>query len=83
MQAIAWIKTTFEGSLKIRSMNDDYGKWLEIAIKQGAPFMFENITEEIDPVIIPIIEQNYQIKANGKVVNLNGQELEVHENFKL
>jgi len=83
MQAIAWIKTTFEGSLKIRSMNDDYGKWLEIAIKQGAPFMFENITEEIDPVITPIVEQNYQIKANGKVVNLNGQELEVHENFKL
>jgi len=58
MQAIVWIKKTFEHNLKIKSMNDDYAKWLEIAIKQGAPFLFENVTNEIDPMITPILEQN-------------------------
>lgn len=83
MQAISWIKNTFENTLKIKSMSDDYTKWLEIAIKQGAPFLFENVGSEIDPMVTPILEQNYQIKANSKILNLNGQELEVHENFRL
>mmetsp|Transcript_72368 Transcript_72368/g.156472 ORF Transcript_72368/g.156472 Transcript_72368/m.156472 type:complete len:108 (-) Transcript_72368:1141-1464(-) len=84
MQAIVWVKKTFEHSnLKIKSMNDDYAKWLEISIKQGAPFLFENVTGEIDPMITPILEQNFQTKANSKFLILNGQELEVHDNFRL
>lgn len=47
-----------EGQLAVKSMNDDYAKWLEIAIKKGAPFLFENVTQEIDPMITPLIEQN-------------------------
>lgn len=83
MQALNWVKKSFESSLKIKSMNDDYAKWLEIAIKQGAPFLFENVTEDIDPMVVPILEQNYQLKANSVILNLNGQELEVNENFRL
>lgn len=58
MQAVKWLKKSLEGTLKVKSMNDDYAKWLEIAIKQGAPFLFENVTEDIDPMISPILEQN-------------------------
>jgi dynein heavy chain len=83
MQAVKWLKKSLEGTLKVKSMNDDYAKWLEIAIKQGAPFLFENVTEDIDPMISPILEQNYQVRGNTLIVNLNGQELEVNENFKM
>jgi len=83
MQAVKWLKKSFETTLKVKSMNDDYAKWLEIAIKQGAPFMFENVTEEIDPTLTPIIEQNYQMRGNTAILNLNGQEIEVNENFRL
>jgi len=58
MQAVKWLKKSLEATLKVKSMNDDYAKWLEIAIKQGAPFLFENVTEDIDPMISPILEQN-------------------------
>lgn len=58
MQAVKWLKKSMEGQLAVKSMNDDYAKWLEIAIKKGAPFLFENVTQEIDPMITPLIEQN-------------------------
>jgi dynein heavy chain len=45
--------------------------------------LFENVTEDIDPMVVPILEQNYQLKANSVILNLNGQELEVNENFRL
>jgi len=83
MQAVAWIKKCFEHTLRVKSMNDDYGKWLEIAIKQGAPFLFEGVQEEIDPMIMPIIDQNYQSKSNIRTVNFNGSETEVHDNFRM
>merc|ERR1719183_2009509 len=34
-------------------------------------------------MVVPILEQNYQLKANSVILNLNGQELEVNENFRL
>lgn len=34
-------------------------------------------------MITPIIEQNYQIRGNTAILNLNGQEIEVNDNFRL
>jgi len=83
MQAIAWLKKSFEQTLRSKSINDEYSKYLEIAIKQGTPFLFEGVGEEIDPMILPILEQNYQSKSNLRTINFNGTETEVHDNFRL
>ena len=64
-------------------MNDNYAKWLETVINLCKHFIFENMFDKIDPMIVPILEQNYQLKANSMIFNLNRQEQEVNENFIL
>jgi hypothetical protein len=34
-------------------------------------------------MITPVLEQNFVTKGMSKVLNLNGSEIEVHENFRL
>jgi dynein heavy chain len=33
-------------------------KHLELAIQFGNPFLFENIDEELDPLLDPVLEKN-------------------------
>ena len=41
--------------LKIKSLSEsDFMKHLELAIQFGAPFLFENVDEELDPMLDPV-----------------------------
>ena len=44
--------------LKIKSLSEsDFMKHLELAIQFGAPFLFENVDEELDPMLDPVSAQ--------------------------
>jgi dynein heavy chain len=47
------------------SFNDveDFGRTLEMCIKFSTPLLIENVGEELDPLIDPILEKNFIIKA--------------------
>jgi dynein heavy chain len=59
-QAVNWIKQTYSGkNLTVKSLSDpDFMKHLELAIQFGNPFLFENIDEELDPLLDPVLEKN-------------------------
>lgn len=83
-QAIRWLKKMYASQkMKTYTFNDDYMKWIEMAIKHGQPFMFEGVTDSIDPMIVPILDQNYVYKGGAKILSLNGNDIEVSENFRL
>ncbi|TWW60421.1 Dynein heavy chain 10, axonemal [Takifugu flavidus] len=83
-QALNWIKKKEEKNLKISSFNDpDFLKQLEMAIKFGVPFLFQDVDEYIDPVIDSVLEKNVKGAEGRQVIVLGDKEVEYDPNFKL
>ncbi|XP_063051673.1 dynein axonemal heavy chain 10 [Engraulis encrasicolus] len=84
-QALNWIKKKEEKSnLKISSFNDpDFLKQLEMAIKYGFPFLFQDVDEYIDPVIDNVLEKNVKGAEGRQVIVLGDKEVDYDPNFKL
>uniref|UniRef100_A0A673CHG9 Dynein axonemal heavy chain 10 n=1 Tax=Sphaeramia orbicularis TaxID=375764 RepID=A0A673CHG9_9TELE len=84
-QALNWIKKKEENNhLKISSFNDpDFLKQLEMAIKFGYPFLFQDVDEYIDPVIDSVLEKNVKGAEGRQVIMLGDKEVDYDPNFKL
>lgn len=91
MQAVQWIKKKEDNKelkreLKVLKLSDGSGVWLknlENAIRFGQSILFENIDEELDPTLDPILEKNFVIKAGMKVLKLGDSDLEFNNDFRL
>lgn len=84
MQAISWIKKKKTGGLRVITFNiDNYMKYVIGAIKNGGTILIENVTENIDPNINPVLEKNYKVKAGITKITLDGTEIDVDSNFRL
>uniref|UniRef100_A0A3Q2PNV9 Dynein axonemal heavy chain 10 n=1 Tax=Fundulus heteroclitus TaxID=8078 RepID=A0A3Q2PNV9_FUNHE len=84
-QAYNWIKKKEEkNNLKVSSFNDpDFLKQLEMAIKYGCPFLFQDVDEYIDPVIDNVLERNVKGVEGRQVIMLGDKEVHYDPNFKL
>jgi dynein heavy chain len=84
-QAVGWIKQTYAtANLTVKSLSDsDFMKHLELAIQFGNPFLFENIDEELDPMIDPILEKNVVKEGAAWVIKLGDKLVEWDDNFRL
>ena len=71
-QAVSWIKRTYSGkSLTVKMLTEsDFMKHLELAIQFGNPFLFENVDEDLDPMLDPILEKNIIKEGTGMVIKL-------------
>lgn len=84
MQAINWIKKKEASCLKVITFNmENYMKHVIGAIKNGGSILVENINENIDPNINPVLEKNYRIKAGIIKINLDGTEIDVDPKFRM
>lgn len=72
MQAVNWIKEKERNNkLEVTTFNvADYMKKLEMSIQFGHPVLFEAIDEEIDPMLDPVLEKNYVVKAGQKFIKV-------------
>ncbi len=84
-QALTWIKKCFESDqLTVKSMKDkDYMKHLELAIEFGNPFIFQNVGEELDPILDNILNRNITITNGQKKVSVGDKTIEWDDNFRL
>ncbi|XP_053327864.1 dynein axonemal heavy chain 10 [Spea bombifrons] len=84
-QALNWIKRKEEkNNLKISSFNDpDFLKQLEMAIKYGFPFLFQDVDEYIDPVIDNVLEKNIKGAQGRQFIILGDKEVDYDPNFRL
>ncbi|XP_059165934.1 dynein axonemal heavy chain 10-like isoform X2 [Physella acuta] len=84
-QALNWIKKKEEANnLKVCTFNDpDFLKQLELAIKYGFPFLFQDVDEYIDPVIDNVLEKNIKGNQGRQFVMLGDKEVDYDPNFRL
>lgn len=84
-QALAWIKRKeAPNNLKVITFADaDFLKQLEIAIKFGAPVLFQDVDDYIDPVIDNVLERNVKIVAGQAYLMLGDKEVDVDPNFRM
>lgn len=69
---------------QVSSFNDpDFLKQLEMAIKFGMPFLFQDVDEYIDPVIDNVLEKNVKGAEGRQVIVLGDKEVEYDSNFRL
>ena len=71
-QAAAWIKATYANSrLCVKTLSEpDFMKHLELAIQFGNPFLFENVDEDLDPMLDPVLEKNVVQDGVSKTIML-------------
>ena len=58
-------------------------KHLELAIQFGNPFLFENVDEELDPMLDPVLEKKTFIEGSQTLIKLGDKNVEWDENFRL
>lgn len=56
---------------------------LEKAIEYGIPVMLENLDENIDAVIVPVIARNTFKRLGKKYIKFSGKDIQVHPRFFL
>merc|ERR1719262_938491 len=84
MQVVSWIKKKEEkAGLTCKTFNDEYIKYLELAVQYGKPFLFENLDEELDPMIDPILEKRYVVVNGQKMITLGDNQIEWSDTFSL
>jgi len=96
MQASKWIKEHEKSGahgggkgskpkqkLEVRSFHDnDFMRILELAMQFGKPFIFENIGEELDPIINPILEKRFVNSASGKAIVMGDNTIDFNDDFR-
>jgi dynein heavy chain len=61
----------------------DFIKHLELAIQFGNPFLFENVDEDLDPLLDPVLEKNIVRDGLANVIKLGDKSIEWDDNFRL
>lgn len=84
MQIVTWLKKKEEkAGLTVKTFNDEYVKFLELAIQYGKPFLFENLDEELDPMVDPVLEKKVVLLNGQKMITLGDNQLEWNDTFML
>ena len=52
-----------------------------MCVSQGEPLLIENLPEEIDPVLDPLLGR--QLSKKGRAIKLGEKEVEYHPKFRL
>jgi len=83
LQAVTWLRNKLGESLKVKTFNDDFQKFLEQSIQFGLPFLFESCVEYIDPIIDPILNKNTTREGSILKIDLGGEVMEWNPDFML
>ena len=82
LQGLKWIKNKYGDSLHvIRLTQKTYLDIVERCVSQGNSLLIENMTEDIDPVLEPLLGR--MLIKKGTAIKLGDKEIEYHPSFKL
>ncbi|RZF36882.1 hypothetical protein LSTR_LSTR004570 [Laodelphax striatellus] len=83
-QANKWVKNMEKkNKLSVIKLTDsNYTRVLEVAIEQGLPVLLENIMEEIDANLEPLLDLNLFKQGNVEYLKFGENLLEYNENFR-
>ena len=82
LQGIKWIKNRYSESLTvIRLDQKGYLETIEACVSEGKPLLVENMPEEVEPVLDPLLGR--QLIKKGTAVKIGDKEVEYNADFKL
>lgn len=83
-QANKWIKNLEKANRLciIRLNQADYTRILENAIQFGLPVLLENVGEELDPILEPILLKQIFKQAGGMYLKLGDSTIEYNYSFR-
>ncbi|EMP33877.1 Dynein heavy chain 1, axonemal [Chelonia mydas] len=84
-QANKWIKNLEkENGLEVAKLSDrDFLRSLENSIRFGKPFLLENVGEELDPALEPVLLKQIYKQQGSTVLKLGDTVIPYHEDFKI
>jgi len=84
-QGRSWIKKKEEANnLVVTNFNEKTFRFsLEDCMSLGKPLLIENVEEEIDPLLDPILDKAFVKKGKNFTITLSDKEIDYSENFKL
>lgn len=81
-QANTWIKNHVGADLKIFDPKMRYSRLLEDSVRYGQSVLLQDVEEEIDPALDPILNQSVQRRGQTYTMKLGDKELEYNFNFR-
>jgi len=86
-QAVNWIKKKEPEILErdfIYTLNNPNLKdRLKIPLQDGCPVMIENIENEVDPMLDPLLEKQFITKGRNKIIRIADTEMDYDPKFRL
>ena len=84
LQGIKWIKEKWGDKLKIIQLSKpNYIADVEHCIENGVPLMIENLQDDIDAVLDPVVARQTIKRGRNVVMKLGDSEVDYDPNFKL
>ena len=84
LQGIKWIKQKWGDKLKIIQLSKpNYIADVEHCIENGVPLMIENLQDDIDAVLDPVVARQTIRRGRNVVMKLGDSEVDYDPNFKL
>jgi dynein heavy chain len=72
-----------ERGMKIMKFTEEkYLKFLEASIRQGNPVLIENVGEELDPAIEPLLQKQIIKRGNSMTIKIGDSVIEYNKDFK-
>ncbi|GMH41208.1 hypothetical protein BSKO_09118 [Bryopsis sp. KO-2023] len=84
-QANKWVKNMESANgLKVLNLGmSDMVRHMEIAIQFGKPVLLQDVMEEIDPVLEPVLAKAFIKQGNQTLIKLGDKEVDYNFDFKL
>jgi dynein heavy chain len=84
-QANKWIKNLeSDNGLKVVDLKmSDWMRTMENAIQFGSPVLIQDVLEELDPALEPVLSKSFTKQGNRLVLKLGDKEIDYNEDFKL
>lgn len=82
-QALKWILVKEKENLHVTGMTGKFMEKFRPCLEYGWPLLIQNIENEVDPEIDPVLEKQIIVKGRKNYVNLSGQTYEWVDGFKL
>ena len=87
MQGVKWAVSHWErrgGSVVVVKMDDDgYLTHIEQAMVSGVTVMIQNMGEEIDAMLQPILSRSVSRRGTSSMIRVGGRDIEFDPNFRL